>query len=231
MTKNRTMEYILVVIVNVAFATYTNFFLNGIPYISLQIVTKITYWAVACWFLYGCFLYMVLMRDSIHIKGIFKHILRSCVVGILTALSKAALDYSTSLLMADRFSFIANAVVNGIIYNAFGIGLIALFFVVFVKGKRQWSEQSRKPFKWIMVDVVVYLISLIWIFFESTSVLEQIGVSEENIWRVDYYYAHAILPLNLRTYTFLMIFFWWLMRTLYSDEGDKQLISEGKENE
>lgn len=228
MKKNRTMEYVLVIIINVVFAIYTNFLLNGIPYISLQIVTKITYLAVACWFLYGCFLYMVLKRDSIHIEGIFKHILRACVVGILTSFSKAVLDYLTSLLMADRFSFITNAVVNGIIYNAFGIGLIAILFTVFVKGKRQWSERSGKPFKWIMVDVAVYLIGLFRIFFESTRILKQIGTSEENIWKTDYYYAHAVLPLNLRAYIFLMIFFWWLMRTLYSNEEDDQLISEGK---
>ena len=76
-----------------------------------------------------------------------------------------------------------------------------------------------------------YIIGLIWIFTDRTSILEQIGASEENVWKVDLYFAHAILPLSVWTYTYLMIFFWWLMRTLYSDEGDKQLMGEEKKNE
>lgn len=228
MNKNRALEYVLVIVINVFFAGYTNLFLGGIPYISLRIITEKTYWAIIGWFLYGGLFYMVLKWDSLHTKSKFKHILGSIVVGLLTALLKAVLDYLTSILIADRFSLIATAVVDGIIYDVFGIGLMSLLFIVFIKGKRHWSEQSKKPFKWIMADVVVYIIGLIWTFFDSTSILEQIGVSEENIRKVDYYYAHAVLPLNVWTYTFLMIFFWWLMRTLYSDEGDEQLISEGK---
>lgn len=230
-TENRTKEYILVVIINVFFAYYTNLFLGGIPYISLQIVTEKTYWSIIGWFIYGGLFHMVLKWDSIHIKSEYKHIFRSIAVGFLTAFSKAVFDYLTSILIADRLSLITTAVVYGIIYDVFGMGLISLLFIVFVKGKRHWSELSEKPFRWITVDAVVYIMGLIWIFFDSTSILEQIGVSEENILKVDYYYAHVILPLNVWTYTFLMIFFWWLMRTLYNDEGDKQLISEGKENE
>lgn len=225
---NKTLEYIWVVIINVFFAFYTNLFLGGIPYISLHIVTEKTYWAIVGWFLYGGFSYMVLRWDSIHIKREFKHILGAVAVGILTACSKAVLDYLTSTLIADRISLITTVIVEGIIYDVFGIGLIALLFIVFVKGKKQWSELSKKPFRWIVVDAVVYIIGLIWIFFDSTSILEQIGVSEENIRKVDLYYAHVALPLNVWTYTFLMIFFWWLMRSLYNDEEENQLVSEGK---
>lgn len=231
MIKNRTMEYILVVIINVFFAFYTNLFLGGIPYISLRIVTEKTYWAIIGWFLYGGLYYMVLKWDSLHKISKFKHILSSIVVGLLTALLKAILDYLVSILITDRLSLITTAVADGMIYDVFGVGLIVFLFIASVKGERHWSEQSKKPFKWIMIDVVVYIIGLIWIFTDRTSILEQIGTSEENIWKVDLYFAHAVLPLSVWTYTFLMIFFWWLMRTLYSDKGDKQLISEGKENE
>lgn len=231
MNKNKILEYILVVIINVFFAFYTNLFLGGIPYISLQIVTEKTYLSIIGWFLYGGLLYMILKWDNIHIKGKFRFILGAVAVGLVTVLLKAVLDYSTSTLIADRISLIMTVVIEGIIYDIFGIGLILFIFILFVKRKRHWSKQSNKPFIWIMVDVVVYIIGLIRIFTGSSNMMKLIGTSEENIRKIDLYYAHVALPLNVWTYTFLMIFFWWLMRTLYNEEEENQTVDEEKPNE
>ena len=80
MNTSRTKEYILVTAVNILFAFYTLIFLNGVPYISLHIVTTITYLAACGWFLYGCSLYMILKWDNTHSYGLVRHILASVAI-------------------------------------------------------------------------------------------------------------------------------------------------------
>lgn len=96
-----------------------------------------------------------------------------------------------------------------------------MFFLLFVKEKKKWTERTKKPFLWITADALLYAAALLGIYSEIDRMTRRIGTTEENITKIDYYYAYGfVLPINVWTYTFFMIMLWWLMRTLYDEEKE-----------
>lgn len=224
MNTKRTTEYILVATVNVLFAFYTFIFLNGVPYISLHIVTITTYFAVCGWLLYGCFLYMILKWDNTNIYGRVRHILVSVAIGFLAVLAKAILDYFSGVLIPSSYSLMKATVIGGTVDGIFGGSFIILLFLKFEKGKKQWSERAQKPARWILADVCVYIAGIIVTAYATSRVSEVIEKSDENLLKMDIYFARGfILPLNVWTYTFFAIIVWWFMRTLYIHEGVEEI--------
>ena len=100
--------------------------------------------------------------------------------------------------------------------DIFGVFLTVMLFLLFVKGKKKWTERVKKPFLWITADALLYAAALLGIYSEIDRMTRLIGTTEENITKIDYFYAYGfVLPINVWTYTFFMIMLWWLMRTLY----------------
>lgn len=224
MNTSRTKEYILVTAVNILFAFYTLIFLNGVLYISLHIVTTITYFAACGWFLYGCSLYMILKWDNTHSYGQVRHILASVAIGLLTVLAKAIWDYFSGILIPSSYSLMIAAVIRGTVDGIFGGSCIILLFLKFIKGRKQWSERAQKPARWILADVCVYIAGIIVTAYAASRVSEVIEKSDENLLKMDIYFAHGfILPLNVWTYAFFATILWWFMRSLYVREDIEEI--------
>lgn len=229
---NRKKEYILITAINVFFAVYTSDCLGHMPYISLIEIYSVTYLAMFGWFMYGSGICFVLRWEKLAKEGWIRSIITSIGIGILIITIKAVFDYISGQFSGEDWSQIKIASIAGILTDIFGIFLTVVLFLVFVKGKRQWSKQAKKPAKWILTDVIIYILGICWVSSERGVMLRILGESEENFWKADYYYAHKFLaPLNVWSYTFLMIMLWWLMRSLYVEEnGDGTRGNETSSN-
>lgn len=224
---NRRKEYILIAVINVVFAICTRVFLGSMLYISLIEIDGTTYSAMIGWFLYGSSLCMVLLCGKKELQVWNKLFLSAAVCGVLIVVVRAAFDYISDQFIWSVWSSCKIACISGVLSDIFGVFLTVVLFLLFVKGKKKWTKLVLKPILWILVDILIYAGSLIGVYSEIDQMTKLIGTTEENIYKIDYYFAYGfILPINVWTYTFLMIILWWLMRSLYVQE-DVEEITDG----
>ncbi len=212
----RRGEYILVTVINVMFAIYTRIFMGSMLYISLIEIGGITYSAMIGWFLYVCSLCVVLLWERRELYGWKKICLLSAGTSVVMVMMRAVFDYISDQFIWSIWSMYKILCLSGILSDIFGIFLTVALFLLFVKGKKKWTERVKKPFLWITADALLYAAALLGIYSEIDRMTRLIGTTEENITKIDYFYAYGfVLPINVWTYTFFMIMLWWLMRTLY----------------
>ncbi|MBD5472899.1 MAG: hypothetical protein HDR20_08375 [Lachnospiraceae bacterium] len=231
MNKNRTLEYVFVIVINILFPFFTNACLRSMPYISTLEINKFTHVAFGAWIVYGMALYLALKVDNICLKEIGKRTPIGFLFGFLTAVAKTICDYIMDKFIVCNFTFVGLAVAFGIEACIFGIVVIISLFCICSKKKKNISKRSMTALICNVADILIYIILVARICGQKSYAMKYFISAYEEADEIDFFYALKILSVNVWAYTFLMIFFWWLMRTLYSDEGDKQLISEGKENE
>ena len=213
---SRRKELFLVTVINVMFAIYTRIFMGSMLYISLIEIGGITYSAMIGWFLYVCSLCVVLLWERRELYGWKKIGLLSAGTSVVMVMMRAVFDYISDQFIWSIWSMYKILCLSGILSDIFGIFLTVALFLLFVKGKKKWTERVKKPFLWITADALLYAAALLGIYSEIDRMTRLIGTTEENITKIDYFYAYGfVLPVNVWTYTFFMIMLWWLMRTLY----------------
>lgn len=218
---NRRKEYILITVINVVFAICTRTFLGSMLYISLIEIDRTTYSAMIGWFLYGSSLCMVLLWGKKKLCRWNKLFLSAVVPGVLIVAARAVFDYISDQFIWSIWSMCKIACISGVLSDVFGISLTVVLFLLLVKGKIKWTKLVMKPILCILMDALAYAGALIAIYSAIDRMTMLIGTTTENIYKIDYYFAYGfILPINVWTYTFLMIMLWWLMRTLYVEEKE-----------
>ncbi|GFI04233.1 hypothetical protein IMSAG025_01334 [Muribaculaceae bacterium] len=213
---SRRKELFLVTVINVMFAIYTRIFMGSMLYISLIEIGGITYSAMIGWFLYVCSLCVVLLWERRELYCWKKICLLSAGTSVVMVMMRAVFDYISDQFIWSIWSMYKILCLSGILSDIFGIFLTVALFLLFVKGKKKWTERVKKPFLWIIADALLYAAALLGIYSEIDRMTRLIETTEENITKIDYFYAYGfVLPINVWTYTFFMIMLWWLMRTLY----------------
>lgn len=213
---SRRKELFLVAVINIMFAIYTRLFMKSMLYIPLIKMGKTTYPTIIGWFFYVCGLCIVLLWGKKELYGWKKICLLSAGTGISVVVVRGVFDYVADQFIWSIWSRYKIACITGVLSDIFGVFLTVMLFLLFVKGKKKWTERVKKPLLWITADALLYAAALLGIYSEIDRMTRLIGTTEENITKIDYFYAYGfVLPINVWTYTFFMIMLWWLMRTLY----------------
>ena len=140
--------------------------MGSMLYISLIEIGGITYSAMIGWFLYVCSLCVVLLWERRELKGWKKICLLSAGTSVVMVMMRAVFDYISDQFIWSIWSMYKILCLSGILSDIFGIFLTVALFLLFVKGKKKWTERVKKPFLWITADALLYAAALLGIYSE-----------------------------------------------------------------
>lgn len=213
--KDRYKEYGSVIIATFLHGFFTYEFLGSMPHISLDTFRGTSIKAFFLWLIYSIVLYLVVQKWMLNGEKLVKYCLFSLIFGVISAVLKGFIDLGIGRMGAFFKDVIKIACMVQVTTIFFGIFLMYILFIWVAKRKVCFElKRMKAPICGLLVVLICYGTIIANYLYQNQKIIQDYQLSEEEVWKLNYYLGSKIMDSNVWFYVAFYIIFWWFMRRL-----------------